>query len=169
MAAGSYVNIGAGNGLLPDGTKQLPEQCWLIIIEVQWHSCWGNFTRDASIINHYNLFENYMSKISLKFPMDQRVNGFTNTPVKNWYNVQQIIGRSFVTTHHWTWNPENSLDQFDTIITFKLHAVQYDNTTTTTDSILKSMILQEKYVVVQTALHFIPGQLIHNQSSLTLV
>ena len=25
MAAGIQVNIGSGNGLLPDGTKQLPE------------------------------------------------------------------------------------------------------------------------------------------------
>ena len=27
-------------------------QCWLIIREVQWHSYLGNFTRDASTINH---------------------------------------------------------------------------------------------------------------------
>ena len=27
-------------------------QCWLIISEVQWHSYLGNFTRDASTINH---------------------------------------------------------------------------------------------------------------------
>ena len=27
-------------------------QCWLIISEVQWHSYWGNFTRDASSINN---------------------------------------------------------------------------------------------------------------------
>ena len=27
-------------------------QCWLIISEVQWHSYQGNFTRDASTINH---------------------------------------------------------------------------------------------------------------------
>ena len=26
----SLVNTGAGNGLLPDSTKALPEQCWLI-------------------------------------------------------------------------------------------------------------------------------------------
>ena len=30
-------------------------QCWLIISEVQWHSYLGNFTRDASTINHWNL------------------------------------------------------------------------------------------------------------------
>ena len=39
-------------------------QCWLIISEVQWHSYYGNFTRDASTINYWNLLENCMSKIS---------------------------------------------------------------------------------------------------------
>ena len=43
-------------------------QCWLIITKVLWLSYEGNFARDASIINHWNLFENYMSKISFKFP-----------------------------------------------------------------------------------------------------
>ena len=47
-------------------------QCWLIISEVQWHSHWGNFTRDASTINHYP-FENYIYKISFKFPRGQWV------------------------------------------------------------------------------------------------
>ena len=37
-----------------------PNQCWLIISEVKWHSYKGNFTRDASTINHQNLFENYI-------------------------------------------------------------------------------------------------------------
>ena len=49
-------------------------QWWLIISKVLWLSCDGNFARDASIINHYNLFENYMSKISSKFPRGQWVN-----------------------------------------------------------------------------------------------
>ena len=48
-------------------------QCWLIINEVQWHSYSGNFTRNASTVNHQNLFENYKSKISLKFPRGQWV------------------------------------------------------------------------------------------------
>ena len=42
-------------------------QCWLIIRQVQWHPYQGNFTKDASTINHLNLFENYMSKISFRF------------------------------------------------------------------------------------------------------
>ena len=49
-------------------------QCWLIISKVLWLSREGNFTRDASIINNKNLFENYMSKISFKFPRGQWVN-----------------------------------------------------------------------------------------------
>ena len=49
-------------------------QCWLIISEVQWHSYWGNFTRDASTINHWNPFESYIFKISFKFPRGQWVN-----------------------------------------------------------------------------------------------
>ena len=48
-------------------------QCWLIISKVLWLSCRGNFTRDASIINYWNLFENYMSKISFKSPRGQWV------------------------------------------------------------------------------------------------
>ena len=35
MAAGIQVNIGSGNGLLPDGTKPLPEPMLTIIIKVQ--------------------------------------------------------------------------------------------------------------------------------------
>ena len=49
-------------------------QCWLIISKVLWLSCEGNFPRDTSIINNWNLFENYKSKISFKFPRGQWVN-----------------------------------------------------------------------------------------------
>ena len=48
-------------------------QCWLIISEVQWHSYQCNFRRDAPTINHLNPFENYIFKISLKFPRGQWV------------------------------------------------------------------------------------------------
>ena len=48
-------------------------QCWQIINEVQWHSHQGTFTREASTINHENLSENYISKISFKLPSGQRV------------------------------------------------------------------------------------------------
>ena len=50
-------------------------QCWLIISGVQWHSYQGNFTRDASTINHWNPLENYIPKISFKLPRGQWVNG----------------------------------------------------------------------------------------------
>ena len=54
------------------------EQSWLIISEVQWHSYQGNFTRGASTISHQNPFENYISKISFKFPRGQWVNTETS-------------------------------------------------------------------------------------------
>ena len=38
MPVYSLVNIGSGNGLLPDGTKPLPDQCWLVICRVLCHS-----------------------------------------------------------------------------------------------------------------------------------
>ena len=44
MAAGNWVNIGSGNGLLPDDTKPLPEpMSTFIITKVQWCSSEGNF------------------------------------------------------------------------------------------------------------------------------
>ena len=45
------VAIGPANGLLPDGTKPLPEPVSpLIIGEVLWHLTLGNFTRNAQDI-----------------------------------------------------------------------------------------------------------------------
>ena len=55
-------------------------QCWLIINEVQWHSYQGNYTRDASTINHKNLFENYMSKMSFKIPRGQWIKLIEDNP-----------------------------------------------------------------------------------------
>ena len=46
---------------------------WLIISKVEWHSSEGKFTRDASAINHWNYLENYVPKISFKFPRGQWV------------------------------------------------------------------------------------------------
>ena len=57
------------------------DQSWLIICEVQWHSYQFNFTRDASTINHWNPFVNYISKISYKFPRGQWVKTRTDITV----------------------------------------------------------------------------------------
>ena len=44
MVTKNFVKIGSGNGLLPDGTKPLPEPILTIIFsEVLWHSPEGNF------------------------------------------------------------------------------------------------------------------------------
>ena len=87
-------------------------QCWLIISKVLLLSCEGNCTRDASSINHYNLFENYMSKISFKFPRGQWVNslkstqhGITVTSTCTWSNDdldlwQQMVSLGNRELHH---------------------------------------------------------------------
>ena len=62
------VNIGSGNGLVPSGTKPLPEpmltqiyftihQCWLFLGEILWHSPDCKFTWVSRI--QYNEVENY--------------------------------------------------------------------------------------------------------------
>ena len=51
-------------------------QCWLIINKVQWNSSEGNFTKDTSAINHWNEFQNYLSKVLFKSPRGQCVNVF---------------------------------------------------------------------------------------------
>ena len=63
----------SGNGLLPDGTKPLPEAMLTYHHTVQRHSSEGNFTINTSAINHWNYLENYLSKISFKSPRGQWV------------------------------------------------------------------------------------------------
>ena len=73
MVTEIWVNIGSGNGLLPDGTKPLPEP--MFISEVQRHSPGRNFMRDVpTIINRWNDLESNLTKTLLKSPMDQWVN-----------------------------------------------------------------------------------------------
>ena len=57
-------------------------QCWLIIIKVQWHSSDPNFTRDTSDINHLNKLESYLFRISLKSHREQWVN--SSWPAVGW-------------------------------------------------------------------------------------
>ena len=45
--------------------------CWLIDTKVQWHSSDSSFRRDAPAIDHWNLFQNYLYKISSKSPRGQ--------------------------------------------------------------------------------------------------
>ena len=49
-------------------------QCWLFISKVQSHSSGNHFTKDTSANNHWNQFENYLSKFSFKSPRGQWVN-----------------------------------------------------------------------------------------------
>ena len=58
MATKVLVNTGSGNGLLPDGTKPLPEQYWLISSEVLLIIHLGNFRGSAEDIYPWYEFEN---------------------------------------------------------------------------------------------------------------
>ena len=57
-------------------------QCWLIIVKVQWHSSECNFTRDTSAISHWIYLENYSYKILLESPRVQWVYD-TATPARD--------------------------------------------------------------------------------------
>ena len=48
------VNIGSGNGFLPDGTKPLPEPLLTYFIKVPWHSFDGIIIRRYEDTNQYN-------------------------------------------------------------------------------------------------------------------
>ena len=74
MATYIYVNIDLDNGLLPDSTNQYPNQCWLIIKGVLWHSPENNFTRSAHELNLKQLFGDYAFKITMTSNRGQWVN-----------------------------------------------------------------------------------------------
>ena len=63
MATSIWVNIGSGIGLVPDGTKPIPEPVLLLNNEVLWHSPESYFTMSAQGTIMYNKFKNYTLKI----------------------------------------------------------------------------------------------------------
>ena len=63
MVTKIIVNIGSGYGLLPDGTKPLPDPM-LTSGKVLWYSHESNFTVSAPGAILYNGFENYTFKIT---------------------------------------------------------------------------------------------------------
>ena len=80
MASGIWVNIGSGNGLLPDGTKPLPEP---MLTDHLWSPVTfilGQFHKRC--FNHQSLKSiwNYKSKISFKFPWGQWVKSKCQLP-----------------------------------------------------------------------------------------
>ena len=58
-----WVNIGIGNGLLPDGTKTLREPISDLSLDQG-----SSLTRDTSAISHQNQLENYSFKIYIESP-----------------------------------------------------------------------------------------------------
>ena len=69
-----WVNIGFGNGLLPNSTKPLPEA--MLTHHRHWHSSQGNFIRSLSCQSLYiKLAWNYLCKTSYKSLTGQWVKG----------------------------------------------------------------------------------------------
>ena len=54
------VKISSSNIFLPDSTKPLLNQCWLIINEIHCHLAEGNFTETVLHITPYKVLENYI-------------------------------------------------------------------------------------------------------------
>ena len=88
MATKIWVNIGSGNGLLPDSTKPLPEPV------LTYHMCgpvtliWGQF--HYRYLSHWplNQLENYSSKIDFESPRGQ------------WVKVSLKLGHGWVIIYH---------------------------------------------------------------------
>ena len=74
-----WVNIGSGNGLLPDGTKPLPEP---MLTCHQWSfvfSLYNSFTGSAWDISSWYKFENYNFEITATFPRANELNLITHS------------------------------------------------------------------------------------------
>ena len=69
-------------------------QCWLIIVEVLWHSPEGNFTGNAHNIHPWYVFENDWFWITAASPSDQWVNAKTSPRCFHWrsYSWMYFLG-----------------------------------------------------------------------------
>ena len=74
-------------GLLPDGTKPLPEPILTIIKGILWHSTECNLTRSAHKLNPQQMFKDYTSAITTKSPRGQSVNSLQSHQWPPQYNV----------------------------------------------------------------------------------
>ena len=64
MVTHMLVNISSGDGLVPDGTKPLPEPNWPLSSEVQWHSPEITFTESAHATALHSEFKNFIFQIT---------------------------------------------------------------------------------------------------------
>ena len=71
MAMEMWVNISSGNCLLPDGTKPLPDHCWLMVRWYMWHPPVGNFTGNAEDVYPWYKFEKDWLDITAASPRGQ--------------------------------------------------------------------------------------------------
>ena len=70
MVSYDLVNIGSCNGLMPVGTKPLPEPMF-DINEVLWHVSEGSVTETVPDKSLYKVFEIYIFEITATSPMGQ--------------------------------------------------------------------------------------------------
>ena len=54
-----WVNIGSGNGLLPDGTKPLPDPMLTSYYAILWHSLESNMKKSTEATIFYNESDNH--------------------------------------------------------------------------------------------------------------
>ena len=99
MVTVSRVNIGSGNGLVPAGTKPLPELLLNVTSEIQWHSHENKFTSAQATIL-YNEFENYIFKFTATSTRVQQV----NCPLVGTHLTlcsQILISQHWCVLNHW--------------------------------------------------------------------
>ena len=101
MATQNWVNIGSGNGLLTDNTKQTPE----LILDLSSVMFSDNHLRAISYwgmpypsITKFSL-KNYSSKISFKSPNGQWVKAMVQLVLKDTYRYIHICPYTYIHTH----------------------------------------------------------------------
>ena len=67
----TWVNIGSGKDLLPDGTKSLPEPILTYHQLVSWQLHDNLFPGSTNDANMFEMFENYIIKITTAYPRGQ--------------------------------------------------------------------------------------------------
>ena len=107
MATEIWVNIGPGNGLLPDGTKPLPEPMLTCHKYGPVTFIWGQFHK--RYLSHWplNQLENYSSKIYFESPRGQWVN--CSSVAASATNVFPLPGSTLPHCVSLYWPPQNGV------------------------------------------------------------
>ena len=85
MATQIYVNTSSGIGLLPDGTKPLPEPVLTYLQQGPMTFSWAQFSKRLFTLQSLNKLENYLSKIVFKSPRGQWVDIIVSYGSSRWW------------------------------------------------------------------------------------